>query len=248
MFSLQGNAHIIYNGNFFYYCDDQTKLFKYDLRNERVAGELEILILKLSLFFNFTYITVSYDMNSTINKTHPLYSTQHNIIDFCADDNGIWIIHAANGNNNTIVSKINETTLEPTNTFELSIQHHKIGEMFIICGVLYAVDSAKARNTKIRFALDLYSGKLLEKDLDFNNPLNGTSSIGYNHNTKELYTWNSGNQLSYPVKINAMGTSVTNNRTIEQSIADIVAHSLTKFTEKGRTTRATSTTTTVKPA
>lgn len=181
-----------------------------------------------------------------INKTHHLYSTKYNVIDFNADDNGIWIIHSALNSNNTIVSKINETTLEPLITFEISIQHHKIGEMFIICGVLYAVDSTVARNTKIRFALDLYSGKLLDKDLDFNNPLNGTSSIGYNHNTKELYTWNSGNQLSYPIKINAMGTNVTADESIEYYLK-AVGHSRSKFNERKETANET-TTTTVAPA
>lgn len=186
-------------------------------------------------------------MEEKINKTHQLYSTKHNVIDFNADDNGIWIIHAAMGNNNnTIVSKINETSLVPSHIFELSLLHHKIGELFIICGVLYAVDSAKNRNTKIRFALDLYSGQLLDKDLDFNNPLNGTTSVGYNHNTKELYTWNSGNQLSYPVLINAMGKDVPKDESFEKTQEKVAGHSKSKF-KKNETNPLIPTTTTVKP-
>jgi hypothetical protein len=85
----------------------------------------------------------------------------------------------------------------------------QIGDMFIICGVLYAVDSATEPKTKIRFALDLYTRKLLDKELDFTNPFTGTTTIGYNFYNKELYTWNLGNQLTYPVRINAMGSNQT---------------------------------------
>lgn len=61
-----------------------------------------------------------------------------------------------------------------------------------MCGVLYAVDSATARETKIRFALDLYTSKLVEVEIPFSNPFNGTTSIGFNHLNKELYSWNQG--------------------------------------------------------
>lgn len=93
--------------------------------------------------------------------------------------------------------------------------------MFIICGVLYAVDSATLPKTKIRFALDLYTKKLLDKELDFTNPFNGTSSIGYNYNKRELYTWNLGNQLTYPVRINAMGSNLTAEEPFEKILATV---------------------------
>jgi Olfactomedin-like domain len=95
--------------------------------------------------------------------------------------------------------------------------------MFIICGVLYAVDSATIPKTKIRFALDLYTQKLLEKELDFTNPFNGTTSIGYNHNNRELYTWNLGNQLTYPVRINAMGSNLTAEEPFEKILAAVAS-------------------------
>jgi hypothetical protein len=99
--------------------------------------------------------------------------------------------------------------------------------MFIICGVLYAVDSATQQKTQIRFALDLYNQKLLEKELEFTNPFNATTTIGYNFNLKELYTWNLGNQLSYPVRINAMGTNVTREPTVPELLA--AGYSTTKI-------------------
>ena len=109
----------------------------------------------------------------------------------------------------------------------------QIGDMFIICGVLYAVDSATTPKTQIRFALDLYTEKLLVKELDFTNPFNGTTTIGYNFDNKELYTWALGNQLTYPVRINAMGSNQTADPSYEETSA-AVGHSAFKYGAKTR--------------
>lgn len=39
-FLLQGNAHVVYNGYFFYYRRDEPKIVKYDLTLDKQAGEL----------------------------------------------------------------------------------------------------------------------------------------------------------------------------------------------------------------
>lgn len=64
--------------------------------------------------------------------------------------------------------------------WNISLDHHKVGEMFIVCGVLYAVDSTTERNTKIRFAFDLYKRVLLDVNLSFTNPFRSTTMLGYN--------------------------------------------------------------------
>lgn len=68
--------------------------------------------------------------------------------------------------------------------WNISINHHKVGEMFIVCGVLYAVDSVVEQTTRIRFALDLYKNNLLGVNLSFTNPFRKTTLIGYNHRHK----------------------------------------------------------------
>lgn len=41
------------------------------------------------------------------------------------------VIHATPDSNHTIVSKINETTLDIMSSLNISIHHHQVGEMFI---------------------------------------------------------------------------------------------------------------------
>lgn len=56
--------------------------------------------------------------------------------------------------------------------------------MFIVCGVLYGIDSVTERNTKIRLAIDLYSGTQEDINLSFSNPFRNTTTVGYNYRTK----------------------------------------------------------------
>lgn len=74
--------------------------------------------------------------------------------------------------------------MKPQYIWNISLNHHKVGEMFIVCGVLYAVDSVTERNTKIRFALDLFKNTLLDVNLSYSNPFRKTTMIGYNHRNK----------------------------------------------------------------
>uniref|UniRef100_A0A1B6D982 Olfactomedin-like domain-containing protein n=2 Tax=Clastoptera arizonana TaxID=38151 RepID=A0A1B6D982_9HEMI len=127
--------------------------------------------------------------------------TRHNYIDFSVDENGLWLIYGLEGGNNTAVVKLEPNSLKIELAWNISLRHTKVGELFIVCGVLYAVEDVKNRTTNIRFGFDLYEGKLLEDvNLQFSNPFVNSSSIGYNPRTKELYTWDGGNRLTYPIR------------------------------------------------
>jgi hypothetical protein len=80
-----------------------------------------------------------------------LYTTHYNYMDFSVDENGLWVIYGIPSSNHTVVMKVNtENMLETQYMWNISINHHLFGEMFVACGVLYAVDSITERNSKIR--------------------------------------------------------------------------------------------------
>lgn len=81
------------------------------------------LILSLSRSIIVVNVTVK---DFGVNTTHKLYTTKHNVIDFNADDNGLWLIHSSLDSNYTIVTKINETTLAIQNSFNISVFHDKV--------------------------------------------------------------------------------------------------------------------------
>ncbi|KAJ8924524.1 hypothetical protein NQ315_007322 [Exocentrus adspersus] len=183
-----GNSHVVYKGAFFYNVKDTSRIIKFHLKNQSM---------------------VSLDLPTNNTKLKRLYSGQYNYMDFSVDDNGLWVIFAVPDSNNTAVMKVDVITMKPEYIWNISLDHHKVGEMFIVCGVLYAVDSVTERNSKIRFAMDLYKNTLLDVNLSFSNPFRKTTMLGYNPKNTELYSWDKGNQLTYPVRYHDIGYNIT---------------------------------------
>lgn len=129
--SLQGNAHVIYNGAFYYNQRDTPYIVKYDLAE------------KTTHLLNVPQVVTK--------GGNYLYSTNYNYMDFSVDENGLWVIYGISTSNHTVVMKVNTTQkMETQYMWDISINHHLFGEMFVACGVLYAVDSVTERNSKIR--------------------------------------------------------------------------------------------------
>ncbi|XP_011196269.1 uncharacterized protein LOC105221198 [Zeugodacus cucurbitae] len=177
---FQGNAHVVYNGSFYY------NQFNTDL------------VVKLDLATMKKIITpLPYAGTAVGNR---LYSTDHNYMDFNVDEVGLWVIYSTYDSNNTLVAKLDADTLKMQYNFNITLDHRKFGEMFIVCGHLYAIDSCTETNSHIRYVIDLYNGKLLNVDLPFSNPFRKTTTVGYNPLTVELYSWDKGNALTYPIR------------------------------------------------
>lgn len=140
-----------------------------------------------------------------LSSGNHLYSNHLNVIDIAADENGIWVVmpnlFSKFSNSNTVILKLNGTRVEYA--WNLTLDHHTVGETFIMCGILYGVESVSSHRTHIKFAYDLYNDKELKQleKIEFTNPFMSTSYIGYNSRYQYLYTWDKGNILEYPLKI-----------------------------------------------
>lgn len=171
----------MYNGHFYYNQEGTNKLIKYDLSS------------------NHSYFR---SIEDAAFKPQPnlLYETQYNHMDIAADENGLWVIFAANMTNNTLIVKFDPNSLSTENAWNISLDHQMIGEMFIACGVLYGVESATDTFTKIRFAFDLYLNTPLEVSVNFTNPFKHNNMISYNPKYEQIYAWDSRNLIEYPIR------------------------------------------------
>lgn len=197
-YPFQGNGHVVYNGSFFYNPINRSSVFRYDLYSFSDHGcDDDFPRCELHL------------PGLLVNTRNYLYTPNHNFnyVDFNVDENGLWLIYGLQSNN-TIIVKM-DTNLHIQYAWNISIDHHRFGEMFIAGGILYAVHSVTEETMKIRLALDLYKNTTVPVHLSFTNPYHKTTSVTYNHRTKELYTWNKGNQLAYPIKYQGF-TNITN--------------------------------------
>ncbi|XP_054013696.1 uncharacterized protein LOC128895270 [Hylaeus anthracinus] len=189
-YSFQGNGHIVYNRSFFYNPINRSSIFRFNLHSssDHICDK-EFPRCELHL------------PGLLVNTRNYLYTPNHNFnyVDFNVDENGLWIIYGL-PSNNTVVLKLDATNMNIQYAWNISIDNHKFGEMFIAGGVLYAVHSVTEESMKIRLAFDLYKNVTIPVHLSFTNPYHKTTAVSYNHKTKELYTWNKGNQLAYPIK------------------------------------------------
>lgn len=59
--------------------------------------------------------------------------------------------------------------------------------------------------------------RLNDVDLSFTNPFAHTTLVQYNPQNKELFTWDQGNLLTYPIRYHYMGSNNTNRETDPES-------------------------------
>ena len=77
-----------------------------------------------------------------------------------------------------------------------------MGNSFVACGVVYAIDSYHPTSTKINFAYDTKTGRQWNPNLSFTNRFNYNSMVDYNPSEKKLYSWDRGNLVTYSVIFN----------------------------------------------
>ena len=176
-----GSSNVIFNGSFIYYNKAKEAIVKLDLatKDERC---LEIPRGKQK-----HRVPNNQECRHVRDKRRPgefltqLYPEMGGnvFVDLAVDENGLWAIMAMKENNNTLVMKIEASNMQLLWAWNITLNHNLVGDMFIVCGVLYAVDRTDARDTKIRLALDLYKHNMIEIELPFTNPFRHTTMLGY---------------------------------------------------------------------
>jgi len=200
----QGNSHVVYNGSFYYHVQGKPDIVRFNLRQAEITSRLTLPLL-------------------AENASVYLYNSSYTYADFAVDENGLWVIYALPGDNLGVV-KLRPDNLEVLQTWNISFignSHARGGDMIIVCGVLYGIESLTESTTKFSLALDMYTiQSIVHGDLTFTNPFRQTTMIGYNPRNKEIYSWDKGNQLTYPVKYIALDDgSSTEEPSLEARLA-----------------------------
>lgn len=63
----------------------------------------------------------------------------------------MWIIYGL-PLNYTAVMKVDTWQMKPQAAWNVSLNHHSFGEMFIACGILYAVHNVTSNPMEIKYA------------------------------------------------------------------------------------------------
>ncbi|KAL1280193.1 hypothetical protein QQF64_014793 [Cirrhinus molitorella] len=181
-----GTGHVVYGGSFFYNRAFSRDIIRFDLRLRYVAAWTTLHDAVLE------------------EEEAPWSWGGHSDIDFGVDESGLWLVYPALDEEGfhqevIILSKLRPSDLQKEKNWRTGLRRNYYGNCFIICGVLYAVDSFEHTHANISYAFDTHTHTQMVPRLPFLNNYTYNTQIDYNPKERMLYAWDNGHQVTYDV-------------------------------------------------
>ncbi|KAK2843968.1 hypothetical protein Q5P01_010627 [Channa striata] len=181
-YSFTGTGHVVFNGAFYYNRAFSRDVIRYDLRHRYVAAW-----------------TTLHD--ALLEEQAQRTQTE---VEIAVDESGLWLLYPAldtEGFHQEVIllTHLRPRDLQPVRSFRTGLRRGHYGNTFLVCGVLYAVDSTERLYANVTYAFDTHTLTHTVPSLAFTNMHAHTSQLAYCPLDKKLYAWDNGHQMMYDV-------------------------------------------------
>ncbi|XP_028329118.1 olfactomedin-like protein 2B [Gouania willdenowi] len=181
-YSYTGTGHVVYNGAFYYNRAFSRDIIRYDLRHRFVAAW-----------------TTLHD--ALLEEQAQRTQTE---LEFDVDESGLWLLYPAldaEGFHQEVILllQLHPRDLQTLRTFRTGLRRGFYGNCFLVCGVLYGVDSMERRHANVTYAFDTHTLTHTVPSLAFTNTHGYTTQLSYCPLDKKVYAWDDGHQMMYDV-------------------------------------------------
>lgn len=184
--SYSGTGFVVYNNSFYYtestsqrHLSPKISLHKYDIKQNRIVATHEFGVSVYKYYF-------SVGRPSAVNVE--------------ADEKGLWAVYSTPQDEGyMVISKLNPVDLTLMRTWRTNHLKSSVGNVFFICGVMYAVNSHNTRSAHVIYSYDTNTGTERYLTMPFAIKYGLLSQLSYNHREKVLFGYDNQHLVTYPL-------------------------------------------------
>lgn len=183
---VESTGATVYRGSLYYQKRKSRTLLRFEMKSETILVRKDLA-------------------NAGYRGVFPYSWGGYTDIDFAVDELGLWVIYSTNQAYGAIViSKLDPNTLEVEQTWATAIRKRAVANSFIICGVLYTINSYSNQNAVINFAYNTNTNSSKALAIQFENRYRYNSMVDYNPAEKKILAWDNFNMVMYDIKLSKM--------------------------------------------
>jgi len=179
-YAYDGTGAVVYDGYLYYNQSDSDTLVKFDLATEEVDATLTLT-------------------GAGYHNTYPYQWGGYSDIDFAVDENGLWVLYATAANSGRmVISSIDVDSFSLVETWNTSSDRKgDIGNAFMVCGVMYAIDDYSSSSTTISYTYDTEESTGSSASIRWYNDYGYNSMVAYNPADETIYSWDNSVRVTY---------------------------------------------------
>ncbi|KAJ3613920.1 hypothetical protein NHX12_020163 [Muraenolepis orangiensis] len=152
---------------------------------------------------NFTSMKYEYRVISKASTRFSYAHSSNQNFDFAADETGLWVTYASEASSgHLILAKINEPSFGIEEEWQTSVYKPGVNNVFMVCGVLYAVRTVDIQMEEIFYMFDTRTQQEHYISVPFERFQEGYANLDYNPTDQKLYMYNNGYYVNHHLWFN----------------------------------------------